>query len=276
MRMCNKLTKVLVVMLFVLAMVRCKQSPMGTTNSLPVTMDDSSRAIINRAIAYAGGYETWEQKRTLSFDKKSFSYDSSGKIIREIDQHFDYMMKPEFKAKISYRLSDTTITLIHDGQKARKLYNGKVSNLQKDIDGAWNSIFGSQFVICMPFKLKDPGIKAEYVGQVVLKGGIPAQVVKTSYMKGAGSNPELIWYYYFEPVTGKLLANSENGKNNYWDYTGYDKFEKTNGLLMPSVRIGYTADSLNKPGKMVSESRSSQIVFDKEFPKDYFNIPDDK
>ena len=252
----------------------CKQKNIDSSK-LPVSMDDSSRVIIDRAIAYAGGYDAWQRKKTLSFDKKSISYDSAGNVTREIDQHFDDMMKPEFRAKATYMLHDTTITLIHDGQQARKFYNGKVSTDQKDIDGAWNSLYGSQFVMSMPYKLKDPGIKAEYIGQVTLSDGVPAQVVKTSYIKGAGSNPDHIWYYYFEPATGKLLANSLNGKNNYWDYTRYSEFEKANGLLMPSVRKGYTADSLNKPGKFISESRHFNIVFDKEFPADHFKIKDD-
>jgi hypothetical protein len=239
-------------------------------------MDDSSRIIIDRAIAYAGGYDAWQQKKTLSFDKKSISYDSTGKVTRELDQHLDYMMKPEFRAKFSYMLHDTAIVLMHDGVKARKSYNGKISNEQKDIDAAWNSCYGSQFVMCMPFKLKDPGIKAEYVGQMILSDGVPAQVIKTSYIKGAGSNPAHVWYYYFEPGNGKLLANSFNGKDNYWDYTRYEQFEKTGGLLMPSVRKGYDATALNKPGKMVSESRHFNIAFDKELPEDYFKIKDDK
>ncbi len=254
----------------------CKQNNTSKTGDLPVTMDDSSRVIIDRAIAYAGGYNAWQQKKTISFDKKSISYDSSGKVVRQTDMHLDYMMKPEFRAKLTYMLLDTSIILLHDGQKARKLYNGKVSNEQKDIDGAWNSCYGSQFVISMPYKLKDPGIKAEYAGQVKLADGVNAQVVKTSYIKGAGSNPDHIWYYYFEPGTGKLLANSLNGKNNYWDYTRYESFEKTGGLLMPAIRKGYDASGLNKPGKMISESRQSNIVFDKEFKADHFKIQDDK
>ncbi|MEJ7830810.1 MAG: DUF6503 family protein [Segetibacter sp.] len=250
--------------------ISCSQS---NTADLPVTMDDSSRIIIDRAISYAGNYNVWQQKKTLSFDKKSMSYDSTGKVVREVDMHLDYMIKPEFRAKLTYKLHDTSITLLHDGQKARKLYNGKVSNEQNDIDGAWNSCFGSQFVTCMPFKLNDPGIKAEYVGNVTMKDGEPAQVVKTSYIKGAGSNPDHKWYYYFEPGTGKLLANSLNTKNNYWDYTRYESFEKAGGLLMPSIRKSYDAGALNKPGRMVSESRHSNIVFDKELAADYFKIP---
>jgi hypothetical protein len=265
--------------IFILMIVfSCKQKNVAETDSekLPVSMDDSSRIIIDRAIAYAGGYDAWQQKKTLSFDKKSTSYDSTGKVIRETDMHLDYMMKPEYRAKLTYMLRDTAITLIHDGQKARKFYNGKLSNEQKDIDGAWNSSFGSHYVMCIPYKLKDPGTKAEYVGQVTMKDGVPAQVIKTSYIKGAGSNPSHIWYYYFEPGTGKLLANSFLGKNNSWDYTRYEQLEKANGLMLPSVRKGYTADTLNNQGILISESRHSNIVFDKEFPQDHFKIVDGK
>ena len=272
----KKIIALLSIFLFSIIFISCNQNKSAGNADLPVTMDDSSRAIIDRSIAYSGGHDEWQKKKTLSFDKKSMSYDSTGKMIKEVDQHFDYMMKPEFKAKVTYMVHDTAVLLIHDGEKARKFYNGKMSNDQKDIDGAWNSCYGSQFVMCMPYKLKDAGIKAEYVGQMTLTDGAPAQVIKTSYMKGAGSNPDHIWYYYFEPGTGKMLANSLNGKNNYWDYTRYEQFEKAGGLLLPAVRKGYDANALNKPGKFISESRHFNIVFDKEFPADHFKIADEK
>jgi hypothetical protein len=66
------------------------------------------------------------------------------------------------------------------------------------------------------------------------------------------------------------------GKNDYWDYTRYEKFENVNGILLPSVRRGYTADTLNKPGKMISESRHFNIAFDKALPEDHFKIKDGK
>jgi len=257
--------------IFLVTATSCNQNKSA---SLPVNMDDSSRVIIDRAIAYAGGYETWQQKKTLSFDKHSISYDSTGKVVREVKQHFDYMLKPEFRAKVVYTFNDTTFMLGHDGQIARKIINGKVSTEQKDIDQAWNSSFGSQFVISMPYKLKDPGINAEYLGQLIMNDGTPAQVVKTFYTKGAGSNPGHVWYYYFDPGTGKLLANSLTWEKNKWDFTRYITFEKTGGLLMPALRKSYAADSLNKPTWQVSESTHSNITFDKEFPSDYFKIPD--
>lgn len=267
----QKFSPLAVLLFFTLSSCRQNQA-----TALPVTMDDSARAIIDRAIAYAGGEEQWRQKKTLSFDKTSISYDSAGRVVRELRQHFDYRMQPGFRAKVTYMLHDTAITLLHDGQQARKLYNGVVSQEQKDIDGAWNACFGSQFVLCMPFKLKDPGIKAEYVGMVTLNDSTPAQVVKTSYREGAGSNPGHVWYYYFEPGTGRLLANSLNWEHNNWDFTRYESFEKAGGLLLPGVRTGYTATGLNQPGRKTAQSRHENIVFDKPFPDDYFSIRDGK
>lgn len=272
--MYSKPTSFSISVLLLIISFSCKQKNETGTTTLPVSMDDSSRVIIDRAIEYAGGYDAWQQKRTLSFDKKSISYDSAGNITRELDQHLDYMLKPVFKSKITYMLHDTSIMLVYDGERARKSYNGKVSKEQKDIDAAWNSCFGSQYVMCIPYKLKDPGIKAEYSGEVILNDGTPAQVIKTSYIKGAGSNPDHIWFYYFEPGTGKLLANSLSGKNNFWDYTRYESFETSGGIIMPGIRKGFTADTLNRPGKLISKSRQSNIVFDKNFSSDYFKIKD--
>jgi hypothetical protein len=141
----QKLPPFSAIIIVMIVLSSCKQNT-ADNNNLPVSMDDSSRVIIDRAIAYAGGYDAWQQKKTLSFDKKSISYDSAGNVVRELDQHLDYMMMPEFRAKVTYKLHDTAITMVHDGQKARKYYNDKLSNEQKDIDGAWNSSFGSQFV----------------------------------------------------------------------------------------------------------------------------------
>ncbi len=46
--------------------------------------------------------------------------------------------------------------------------------------------------------------------------------------------------------------------------------------MLPGVRKGYTADTLNKPGKLISESRHFNIVFDAALPADHFKITDGK
>lgn len=268
-----KTNLLLLINVFLLA-VSCKQNSNNATGKEPVVnMDDSSRIIIDRAIAYAGGYDVWQQKKTLSFDKKSIYYDSTGKVTNESGMHLDYMVKPEFKAKLTYNQHDTIITLIYDGKKAAKLYNGKPSAEKKDYDAAWNIVFSSHYNMSIPFKLKDPGTKADYLGMQTLSDGISAQEIKIVYNKGADKMHD-IWYYYFEPGTGKILANSQEGANNIWNYTSYNTFEKAGGLLMPGVRKAYKSTVKNKPEKLKVESKTSNIVFDKEFAADHFKIED--
>ena len=120
--MYKKIIAIVSILLFLTIFISCGEKNSSGNSNLSVTMDDSSRVIIDRAIAYAGGYDAWLQKKNLSFDKKSISYDSTGKVIREINQHFDYVLKPEYKAKVTYMLNDTAILLVHDGEKARKFY----------------------------------------------------------------------------------------------------------------------------------------------------------
>ncbi|MEJ7829841.1 MAG: hypothetical protein WKF91_16650 [Segetibacter sp.] len=106
----SKISTLIYFILIMMPTICCRQTNTADSANLPVAMDDSSRVVIDRAIAYAGGYDNWQQKKTLSFDKKSISYDSTGKVIREIDQHFDYMLKSQFRAKVTYTI---TIQLLH-------------------------------------------------------------------------------------------------------------------------------------------------------------------
>jgi hypothetical protein len=123
----------------------------------------------------------------------------------------------------------------------------------------------------IPFKLKDPGTKADYLGMKTLSDGVSAQEIKIVYNKGEDKIHD-IWYYYFEPGTAKILASSQEGANNIWNYTIYNTFGKAGDLLMPGVRKAYKSNVMNKPEKLVVESKTNNIVFDKEFAADYFKI----
>jgi hypothetical protein len=185
--------------------------------------------------------------------------------------HLDYTTKPEFKAKLTYNQHDTIITLIYDGKKAAKLYNGKASAEEKDVDAAWNVVYSSHYNMSIPFKLKDPGTKADYLGMKTLFDSVSAQEIKIVYNKGEDKIHD-IWYYYFEPGTAKIIASSQQGAKNIWNYTAYNSFEKAGGLLMPGVRKAYKSNVMNKPEKLKVESKTNNIVFDREFAADHFKI----
>lgn len=238
--------------------------------------DEAAWVIIDRSIENAGGIENWRKRKNISFDKTSTTLDSVGKVTRELHQHFDYMMHPEFRARVQWHEKDTSFTIIHNGQQAVKLINGQTSEEQRDIDHAWNSSYGSHYVMGMPFKLADPGVVPYYEGTTMLYDSVPADVIRVTYKPGAGSAAEYhTWYYYFEPETGKLLANALKDKKGYTGFTQYASFSKANGLTLPAERYGYIVDAGGKPVRKVSVSVQKNIAFDKELTEDKFQIPSD-
>ncbi len=75
--MTKKFLPICAVLIFMTVMFSCKQNSSGDTKTntsnnseLPVNMDDSSSVIIDRAIAYAGGYDAWQQRKHCRLIRK--------------------------------------------------------------------------------------------------------------------------------------------------------------------------------------------------------------
>ena len=127
-------------------------------NQLP---NDEAGKIIRDAIQYAGGWETWLSKKGLTFYKTVIYYDSLGKITKSSRSLQELNLFPNFKSKASWVDSGKQIMVINNGQQAWRVENGKIMTDDKSKNSAWNSSFGTHYVISMPFKLADPG--AHYV-----------------------------------------------------------------------------------------------------------------
>jgi hypothetical protein len=76
--MYKKFTAFLAIIVLVIVLNSCQQNndadaQKNSTDAggLPVTMDDSSKVIIDRAIAYAGGYDAWQQKNPSRMIRKA-------------------------------------------------------------------------------------------------------------------------------------------------------------------------------------------------------------
>ena len=119
--------------------------------------DNQAGEIIKKAIEGAGGWEAWTSKKALSYKKIITFYDSTGAVSRVSRQLHEYNLFPQFQAKISYEENGEKYTIINNGEQSWKMKNGKVMTDDGSKNSAWNSSFGSHFVMCMPFKLPDPG-----------------------------------------------------------------------------------------------------------------------
>tara|TARA_R100000935_G_scaffold21665_1_gene40092 strand:- start:8460 stop:9302 length:843 start_codon:yes stop_codon:yes gene_type:complete len=228
--------------------------------------------IVRKSIESAGGWEYWNNKKTLTYTKVIQFVDEKGEAEREIKQLHQYKLKPELKMKISWEEEGDNYEIINNSQQAIKYKNGVALEDEESINSAWNSSFGSQYVMCMPFKLTDPGTVLKYEGVDTLKNGKLVHAVKTTYKKGAGSSAgKHIWTYYFDKNSNELLANFLDYGDGY-SYIQNEKIEKNDGIKLNTERKSFKANSIDEITQLTTNYRNEDIQFDLKMDDAMFEI----
>lgn len=203
--------------------------------------DNEAGDAIRQAIAHAGGWEAWADKKTFTFYKNIEYFDSTGAKERSLRQLHQYQLHPTFKARLSWEEDGDEYVIINNGQQAWKFKNGEEMTDQASRNQAWNSSFGSHYVISMPFKLTDPGVILTDQGLDTIRNDRVVHSVKVQYEEDAGSSGGMHdWWYYFDPDTYGLAANFLD----YGDgctFTSYQTFTTIGGIRMHEKRHSYVA-----------------------------------
>ncbi len=270
-----------IVLAILVSMVACRnetktipethsQEPEG--NPIPPNLPDSEAGdIVKKVIDFAGGWEQWKQKKTLSYIKNVAYYDSMGNKVREFSQLHQYRLRPNFRARISWEEEGTKYEMIYNGQKARKLKGGEVLTGEDDTNSAWNSSFGSHYVMCMPFKLTDPGTILSYEGLDTLANNRVVHSIKAMYEKGAGSAGGMhTWWYYFDKDTFMPVANYLDYGDGF-SYTQYESFKEVDGLNVSKKRNGFSTNKERDLLYLSTEYTNENIVFNEPFEDTLFN-----
>lgn len=265
------------ILLSLLVIIGCKNTSeekpeiTGAENTPILNLPDNEAGeIVKNAIDYAGGYAQWEKMKTLSYKKNISFYDSLGNKTLELSQLHQYQLQPTFKSRISWEEDDDKYEMINNGEKAWKLKNGEVQTTTSDSTGAWNSTFGSHYVMCMPFKLADPGTILSLEGIDTLDNGQKVYSVKADYEKNAGSSGGLhMWWYYFDASSYEPIANFLDYGDGY-SYTQYTSFVEVNGIKLNKERKSYRTNKEMEMLSLASVYTNSDIQFNTEFDKDLF------
>ncbi|MEP6514217.1 MAG: hypothetical protein ABJA79_10125 [Parafilimonas sp.] len=254
----NIFKSVVVVILTFLTFAACNpNNPSGGSYAdLPA---DSAGTIIKECIEKSGGLDAWQKKNTLSLTKLSQSFDSAGNLKRETVQEQYFQYHPTFKARISWTYQDTNYICIYDGDHAKRYVNLMNVNTEKDMQSAWNTIFGAEYVLCMPYKLADAGAKYEYEGEKELFNK-KVYAIKVSYPKD-NKEDTYPWTYFFDVQTKELEGYSNPGNGDQTDVTHYDAFTTIDGIKLPMQRTGYVCDKERKPLYKSSFYRNSNFKF---------------
>lgn len=230
--------------------------------------------LVEKAIANAGGWDAWMKTRSIQFRKTIVRYEPDGKVKETRVQYHKYLLHPSPRMRIDWEMNGSKGIMINDGQQAKKYANGKELTAQEEINAARGNTFGSHYVFCMPFKLRDPGTVLADGGTVTLEDGTVVQKIRTTYEKGAGDAGGMhTWTYMFDPQTGRLVCNHLEYEVGKYDWTEYFDEKSIGAMLLSTRRIGYGADANGKIGPKRSETTYDEIQTDVEFPKDAFKFP---
>jgi len=230
-------------MVFLVMLIACNSSAVEEiVNPMDRLPDDKAGEVVRKAIAHVGGWDSWAAKDNFSFYKKITQMDSVGKIRRVVKQLHQYNLKDQFKARMTWSMDSTDYLIINDGEKAKKYDKGKALTDDKSKNEAWNSSYGSHYVVAMPYKLTDPGTKLSYVGIDTTTFSRPAHAIKVEYEKGAGSTGGMhVWCYYFDTQTYDMVGNYLDYGEGH-SFTTYQTSEMVDGLKVHNKRYSHASN----------------------------------
>jgi len=162
--------------------------------------------VLQKAFAASGGFDRYQNLKSLSYKKRTKLYLPDGSIESDITQYHEYTISPELSA---------TIFWMKDGHRHSIKYEDGIG--QKYVDGqlvadgsksATSSFLSAHYVLFMPFKLSDDYVQLSYLGQDQ-QSGHDVDVIKAVYSpsKHKSHSTNDIWWYYFDARTGAYVAS---------------------------------------------------------------------
>lgn len=280
--MMTKQQACLFTLVVIIVFIGCKNknetSPQTATigvadDAIPPNLPNSEAGdIVRKAIYFSGGWKNWADKENVSYTKKIQFLDSLGNQLREASQLHLYQLRPTFKASITWEEEGNKHQIINNGNQAFKLENGKLQNDEANLNAAWNSSYGSQYVVCMPFKLADPGAILTYEGLDTLHNNKIVHAIKVDYKKFAGSAGGMhTWWYYFDKDSCEPVANFLDYGAGH-SYTQYESFTQVDGIKINHVRKSYKTNA-NRDLLFVSTIYTNEnIRFNEDFDEGLFEV----
>lgn len=150
--------------------VAAAQAPAESAPPAVAPSDERARALVDEMIQAMGGQGSWEQARYLRFD---WVVEVEGKEVAHVRHLWD-------RYEGRYRVEWTA----RDGKKLAVLFNvntraghvwvdgqpAAAEDEKKYLEAAYGRFINDGYWLLMPWKLKDPGVKLDYVGETELDG----------------------------------------------------------------------------------------------------------
>ncbi len=209
---------------------------------LSAIKDSKLKEVLSKALDAMGGYENWNNIKSLQFNKKTNLYEASGAIERATDQKHIYTFQPANKVSITWKEGDVDNEMLMENGAVKKLKNGLVDSTAK-ATSLHNSIYASTFVIGIPFKLLDEGAQLSYEGTKLIPSGKKVHVVKAVYNPTAykAHTKADIWWHYFDEQNYQQVGYTVQ-LHDHSSYVENLSFENVGGFLFTTSRKSWRVD----------------------------------
>ena len=221
----------------ILVLVGCnkpKSSEIQETNK-----HTKAERIVLQSVELHGGLDAFDHLETISFNKITILFDSSGNEESRILQKHRFRFRPQLEGTVEWVDKGDSIKIVFAEDQGTRFVNNILDN--SGSEAARNAIFAALYVLFQPFKLLDQGTRLALVGNDSMDG-ISVNIVQPVY---EGAKPEDDqWLFYFSSETNELIANRVNHKGRYSLIKNL-AFDTTTRLMLHQHRKSYFVDSLN-------------------------------
>ena len=254
-----------VAMAFLLAAPLAGAVPSGFD---PSRSDPRAVAVADRLLKALGGAQAWEQTRFIQF---AFSYEAGarkGSRLHLWDRH---------AGRLRYEKNDPAgrplVVLLDVQARAGEAYRAGTklppAEARPLLDEAYEAWINDTYWLVMPYKMKDPGVRLAYGGELT-EGGSTYDRVLLSFEK-VGLTPGDRYWAYVNRGTGLmdrwayvLEDQPADSTPTAWEWKGWTRYGRI--LLAPEkVRVG---------GKETARITHPVLAVYDALPDAYFTRPD--
>ena len=174
------------------------------TDPFELIKDSKVKSVLIKTIKNAGGLDTWQRIKNLTYVKHGIFYFADGSVEKDNLQLHRYKFYPQFSAEITWEENDLYHRITYNTDGAKQFQNDILT--EKD---PTQTVMSSLYVLGMPFKLLDAGTVLTALGSVILRSGQQAHAIKAVYNPKKNSNHSTAeeWIYYFGENNAAFLGS---------------------------------------------------------------------
>jgi len=223
---------------FILFLISCSTTKNVDLNHI---QDQKAKEVIEKAMVAAGGLKNWLNKDKLKFRKWTKLYFEDGNV--ESDNTKIHVYTPK-EILINWDEEDAKHILKADIQDKNYIkYENGVKVKPKSGMPLKNGLIAGEFVINIPFNLKDPGAKISYEGETTLRNGNRVHVVRAEYNGEQYENHTTsdIWWHFFD-VKSFISRGYKVKHLDHISLIENESYQTENGFTFPKERKSYRAN----------------------------------